>query len=275
MSKVAIGFAILLVSAGAASAQFHDASGRLVRPPQSTGVRGGFGNVVAPGGVSGFGNVVLPGGNAAQDSHAARLGGIIAGRPWNDAGARIGGRPAPRAPRQPRVVAYPVPVYYGGYYYDPYYGAPPQPPVTIQNFPPAQSPVIINQYYTTPNPRPVVREYADSELSAPGFASGLHAYQAPAPVVPDSASAVSIGPPSSGEGSETGARGSSEATVYLIAYLDGSIHAALGYWLEGDLLHYTTLQGAHNLVSTNLVDVEFSLRLNRERGVAFELPVTR
>ena len=63
--------------------------------------------------------------------------------------------------------------------------------------------------------------------------------------------------------------------MYLIAYLGGSIHAALGYWLEGDLLHYTTLQGAHNLVSTNLVDVEFSRRLNRERGVAFELPVTR
>jgi hypothetical protein len=38
------------------------------------------------------------------------------------------------------------------------------------------------------------------------------------------------------------------------------------YWIEGDTLHYVTLQGrgglAHNQASLNLVDMDSTLRLN-------------
>ncbi|MBI3666607.1 MAG: hypothetical protein HY236_10360 [Acidobacteria bacterium] len=59
--------------------------------------------------------------------------------------------------------------------------------------------------------------------------------------------------------------------LYLIALKNHSIYSATEYWLEDDTLHYITLYGAHNQATLDQVDLEFTTRLNRERGIEFTL----
>ena len=63
-----------------------------------------------------------------------------------------------------------------------------------------------------------------------------------------------------------------EAPIYLIALRDGSIRAATAYWVEGNTLHYVTLQHERKQISLDDVDRGFSERLNQERRVDFRLP---
>ncbi len=56
---------------------------------------------------------------------------------------------------------------------------------------------------------------------------------------------------------------------YLIALKSSSIYAATDYWVQGDTLHYITTSGAHNQVSLDQVDQDFTTQLNRERGLDF------
>ncbi|SRR6266849_6002965 len=57
--------------------------------------------------------------------------------------------------------------------------------------------------------------------------------------------------------------------IYLIALKDQSIHAATSYWADRTMLHYITLQGAHEQVRLDLVDRSVSTDLNRQRHVEF------
>ena len=59
---------------------------------------------------------------------------------------------------------------------------------------------------------------------------------------------------------------------FLIAMKDKTIVAARSYRVDGPMLNYVTLQGAHVTVRLDLVDGGFSEELNRQRGVAFRLP---
>jgi hypothetical protein len=68
------------------------------------------------------------------------------------------------------------------------------------------------------------------------------------------------------------ARAPAASPIYLIAFKDQVIHAASSYRVEGDTLHYATLQNEARSVPLDTVDREFSLRLNRERRVPFQLP---
>lgn len=61
-------------------------------------------------------------------------------------------------------------------------------------------------------------------------------------------------------------------TIYLIAFRDGTIRAAVAYWVSGDSLHYVTRQHEIRTVSLDRIDRDFSIRLNRERRVDFRLP---
>jgi len=56
-----------------------------------------------------------------------------------------------------------------------------------------------------------------------------------------------------------------KSPVYLIALKDRSIQAATSYWADGTMLHYITLQGAHEQVRMDLVDRGVSSELNRPR----------
>jgi len=59
--------------------------------------------------------------------------------------------------------------------------------------------------------------------------------------------------------------------VYLIAFRDQSIRAAVAYWVDGRTLHYVTQQHEERQVSLDSIDRDFTLRLNRERHVPFSL----
>ncbi len=60
--------------------------------------------------------------------------------------------------------------------------------------------------------------------------------------------------------------------LYLIAFTDHRITAAVAYWVEGDTLHYVTREHEHKQVPLDGVDRSFSEQLNRDRRVEFHLP---
>jgi len=64
----------------------------------------------------------------------------------------------------------------------------------------------------------------------------------------------------------------SGSPVYLIAFQDHSIQAAVAYWLDGKTLHYVTLQHAEKQAPLDTVDRSFSQQLNSARRVQFQLP---
>ncbi len=209
---------------------------------RSVSARAGFGNILFPG-------TGGPPPGTVHPTFAQRYG------------ANIRGRILPRTRhfphRKPRVrtpiVTFPVVV--GGFGYG--HPARPQPVhVTVQQPPVSQPPVIINQYYNSPAPGPVVRE---SEKEVPKRPTKLRTFRAP----------VSQG---MARPAVTNTQSESEApTIYLIAYKDQTIYPALGYWIEDGTLHYITRMGNHNRASLDLIDREFSERLNRERGLEFDL----
>jgi hypothetical protein len=62
------------------------------------------------------------------------------------------------------------------------------------------------------------------------------------------------------------------APIYLVAFQDHSIRAAEAYWVDGRTLYYVTPQHEQKQALLGTVDREFSLQLNRERRVPFQLP---
>jgi len=207
------------------------------------------------GSPSGFGNILFPGTGTAPPlvnpflrpgpTFAQRLGATVGGHP----SSLLLGRPDARR-AVPVVIPYAVPVWTGyGYGYPP----------PVVNAPPQQPAVIINQYFSADSAKPVVRDYSQAELPEPA-SSSLRSFQAPVPSHPE--------PPqrdAAGQGEDP------KPTIYLIAFKNQSIYPALAYWIEGDTLHYITPQGSHNRASLELIDREFSERLNRERNVDFSL----
>jgi hypothetical protein len=60
--------------------------------------------------------------------------------------------------------------------------------------------------------------------------------------------------------------------LFLIALKDKTINAARSYWVDGRMLNYVTLEGAHVIVRLDLVDRGLSRDLNRQRIADFRLP---
>ena len=60
--------------------------------------------------------------------------------------------------------------------------------------------------------------------------------------------------------------------LYLIAFKDHIIRAAMTYWVEGGTLHYLDMDHKEQRVPLSSVDQNFSAQLNRERHVPFQLP---
>lgn len=196
----------------------------------------GFGNVVFPG----SGGPRLPNFSITDPGFAHRLGGIVSGfGPYT-------GAPTGHIRRR-GVVAVPfaVPVVVGGYYPEP---MPQQAPSVIVIPPPQPAPpVVINQNFA---PQPAAQPSGPTSSNN----SGVGVYQAPSPAP--------------AEGEPIG----QEPTIYLIAYKDKTIHAAIAYWVEGDTLYYVTPQGQPNQVSLPLIDRDYSRQLNSGRSVDFRLP---
>lgn len=190
---------------------------------------------------------------------------VVAATPGLFAQARGGARtvasPVRRSPQAPappvRAVAPPVapraaPIYFLGYYPNPfYYGdsaygyAPAAPAADAAPYygsgpgAPAYPSVIVNPNYVPDTSNPVLRDY--SYLPATEGDPNADA-NPPAPV------------------------------VFLIAMKDHTIYPAIAYWVENDTLNYITQQGVRNRVSLALVDRDFSAQLNKERSIDFALP---
>jgi len=62
------------------------------------------------------------------------------------------------------------------------------------------------------------------------------------------------------------------SNVYLIAFKDQVIRAALEYSVDGNMLTYVTLQGKRVQAPLDSIDRGFSEQLNRERNLDFRLP---
>ncbi|MBI2681317.1 MAG: hypothetical protein HYX25_09970 [Candidatus Solibacter usitatus] len=133
------------------------------------------------------------------------------------------------------------PWYYGGYYgsyYDPYYynSYYYSPYYYPQTYVDPAPPVIVYQnpsYTPDPPARPTTREYPEN--AAPARAPG-------------------------------------ESVVYLIAFQDGSIQAAMAYWVDGNTLHYVSTRREQREAPLESVDRALTQRLNRERKLELHLP---
>lgn len=76
---------------------------------------------------------------------------------------------------------------------------------------------------------------------------------------------------SNGSNGGYGGSGGSGSPLYLLAFRDQSIRAAVAYWVDGRTLHYVTQQHEERQASLDTIDRDFTLRLNHERHVPFSL----
>lgn len=213
----------------------------------------GFGRLSNPGAVAGstggagFGRMIYPGTGAPVVTRNPRL-------PGNPLVAL----PVPSVSHRSHGVAYavPYPVFYGGGYYD--YDAPPAPvgpdaaaAYQVQGYEQMTQPpvVIINQYFKPDTANPVLRDYSNVPLPAPGAQ-----------------------PETQPQNDSSAATNNDQQVIFLIAMKDHTIFPAIAYWVEGDTLNYITVQGSKNTVSLGLVDRDFSQQINKDRKVEFGLP---
>jgi hypothetical protein len=198
----------------------------------------------------GLGSVLYPGTGSAPNARPGYTAGA--------AGGRIGIGVAPgglrnvaasvRHPQHPRTVIVPYPVYYGGYgggYATGYAQEAPAPPSQYSEPEHQQGPapvVIINQYFRPDAVNPQVRDYSNTPLP-----QTMPQLPAAAPV-------------------------DDSPSYYLVAKKDHSIIAVITYWVDGETLHYVTLQGDQDRVALDLVDRDFSKQLNADRRIEFKLP---
>ncbi len=191
---------------------------------------------------NGFGNVLFPAGKPVpaqqgrQGVHGS--GAVVNGRGSHNGTGVI-------------YVPYAYPYFVGGYYG---YGngggdvPPAQPPQNITIiYPPAQQPM------------------------QPPMMMGMP--PAPPPDVPRSSIQEYVQPQQQPPEAET--TSTPDPTYYLLAFKDHSIYSAVGYWVDGDTLHYITNGNVHNQVSVSLVDRDLTSQLNRGRGVQVVLPPSR
>jgi hypothetical protein len=134
--------------------------------------------------------------------------------------------------------------------YDPIFGGynpgPQYPQPDSAEAAPAPPTVVINQNFQTDSVRPQFRDYSNVPLPQPGAA--------PAP------------------SQSPGALADDQPTIFLVAMRDHSIRPVIAYWVQGDALHYVSVEGVLDQVSMALVDRDFSKQLNAERNVPFALP---
>jgi hypothetical protein len=138
--------------------------------------------------------------------------------------------------------------------FDPFYsGLSPDGYALYQAQPEMPTPsVVINEGFRTGPIHPQLRDYSNVRLPEPGTV-----------VVPPSTAATLPTQPALTDG---------EPIIFLIALQDHVIVPAIAYWVQGNTLHYISLDGAAHQVSLAQIDRDFSKQLNRERNLPFPLP---
>lgn len=228
----------------------------------------------AYGSLGGFGNVLYPGTghapNSAVNTFPSRLGATVAGRPF---GAPLNAPRFAHPQGHGRSVIVPYPVFVGGGYYGGYapdYAAPPPPQDESMYWNPNTAPsVVINQTFVPDRAAPIVREYSgDTEQSSANNPMKLY----PSPQTNPYAESQQQQQQQQAQVRRPAPAQEPQATIYLLAFRDHNIVPALGYWMEGNTLHYVSVEHSLNQVSIDLIDRDLSQRLNDERGVEFKLP---
>ena len=237
MNWLTLGGSLMLV-AGVAAAQSTAAVMSPVRP------------MPAPINAPRYGNILFPGG-VPQQSHAARLGGVVAGIPPQPARMHHG----PRG--RTTVVPYAVPVFvggygYGGYGYQPAVMQEPQPVTVVM---PQQAPpqVIINHHYGSSDAARPTTSIEGSQNSE------LKVFEAtPSPRREPVRAAVT--------------EDADKPNVYLIALKNDTVRQAIGFWVKESTLHYVTPDATVNRVSLDMIDRDATKQLNAQRKLELELP---
>ncbi|HLJ14550.1 MAG TPA: hypothetical protein VKV15_08655 [Bryobacteraceae bacterium] len=138
------------------------------------------------------------------------------------------------------------PFYYDSGYYDSGYYSPYPYGQGYASYPPApefaEPPVVINQNFV------------------------------PQPVQPAMRTPPSPPPPQPSQPNELESQTEYQPTIYLLAFKDSTIRAAVAYWVSGNTLHYVTREHETRAVPLAKVDRDFSIQLNRERHVDLRLP---
>jgi hypothetical protein len=188
------------------------------------------------------------GGHFSGSGHSAggtgfHGGGSVGGRGGYVGGAYAGGHGGYGSGGYSRARTVIIPYAYPAFGYG-YYGAPAYGSGDTGYGDPGPAPEAMD--YGQPAPPPDMNE----QIPQPDNSS-LQIYQAPAPTPEEQAM--------------------SEGRYYLIAYKDHSIYTALAFWMENGVLNYVTPQNAHNQISLDLLDLDFTKQLNARRGLAFNI----
>ena len=200
--------------------------------PRTYGSPHGYGNVVFPG--TGHAPGTFSPFSITDPTFGARLTNTVSG---------FGG------------YGYGYPYYYsGGYQHYSY----PSTPVVV--------PYVVPVYIPYPEPQPQVVPPPQIIYVVPGEPN--RSVTTTAPQSQRDGVVTYVVPPRIGS---TETVGTSAKKLYLIAFKNHSIYSATEYWVEDDTLHYLTSYGAHNQASLDQIDLEFTVRLNRERGIEFRL----
>jgi hypothetical protein len=180
--------------------------------------------------------------------------------PGHDAGPGLLGRPVSAAPALGStaspggtvVIAVPVYLDEGSGMYLPPDGNPPQESTNLDD----RAPVAIDQNFAPP---------PDGSQFANRYPANGRKFEPPVSQNPVTSCVSAI------QGTPNKANNSGKPTIYLIAFKDHRIMQALGYWIEGTMLHYVSIDYAFNHASISLIDSDLSQRLNDERGIEFTL----
>jgi hypothetical protein len=170
------------------------------------------------------------------DTHGARLGATISGRPLPL------GAPGARPVRPGIIVGSPIvggPIVGNPGLWLPYSVTPqPAPVYVINNVTPPPAIVSVNPDYKPEVAKPVMTEY--------------YAESKPYDHIPDA--------------------GQGKLKVYLIALRDGTLRQAVAFWREDATLHFVLPDHKQSSVAMDQLDREASVRFNRERGLELRLP---
>lgn len=62
-----------------------------------------------------------------------------------------------------------------------------------------------------------------------------------------------------------------EPPVVLLQLRNGLMYGLKDYWVEGDMVHYTTTYGGQNAIPIEQIDLAKTAQLNADRGITFAL----
>lgn len=170
-------------------------------------------------------------------------------------------------------VPYGVPFdpFLAGYGTAPYPAAPYYPGPYDQNaagfYPDAPTPpVVINPNFQPDAVHPVLKDYSNVPLPAPGAEQEAPSAASPNVQHLDQKTSVaqnlSVPAPPRDD----------QPTIVLIAMKDHTIYPVIAYWVEKDSLNYVTVDTVVKHVPLDQVDRDLSRTLNDQRNVEFKLP---